>query len=90
MNLQDTDRQLIKDFNRNVEFIKAQTLKKKTWVPASVITDLTGWDAEKLRKMRDLGLIEKRIKTEGKTKNTYEYLLESLNPLFINQKTKTK
>lgn len=52
--------------------------KKKTWVRATVITELTGWDKEGMRKARRYNIIETR-----KKENVLEYCLESLPQMFI-------
>ena len=52
--------------------------KKQTWVKVSFITDLTGWNREKLRQARD-----QKIITYRKGNNGFEYLLESLPEVFI-------
>lgn len=54
------------------------TKKEGTWVRVGWITDLTGWNKEKLRQAREQGLVE--FKEEGKS---YKYKLESIHPLFI-------
>ena len=52
------------------------------WVGPSWVTDLTGWDREKLRQARDNNLVEfKRSKGGG-----YLYKLESIPEIFIKQK----
>ena len=51
---------------------------KKTWVGPGIITDLTGWDREGLRKARRNNVIETRSKD-----NRIEYYLESLPKVFI-------
>lgn len=53
---------------------------RRTWVKVSVITELTGWDSRFLEKARINGLIEQR-----KGVNGIEYLLESINPMFIKK-----
>lgn len=53
---------------------------KKTWVKVSIITEVTGWNGDFLRKARENGLVKYR------DNNGYEYLLESINPLFIKPK----
>lgn len=56
---------------------------KETWVKVSFITDLTGWDREKMRTARETGIIRwRRSKETG-----IEYDLDSLNEKFIIKKT---
>jgi hypothetical protein len=58
MNLSPEDRKLILDFNRNVSWLKSQTLKDSTkWVKSSVITGMTGWDSQQMRRARLNGSI---------------------------------
>lgn len=52
--------------------------QKKTWVGSSVITEMTGWDFEGMRKARRNNIIQTR--GEGKK---IQYLLESLPEVFI-------
>lgn len=52
---------------------------KVTWVRASVITELTGWNNEKMRKARENGYV--KFKKEG----GYWYNLGSLNQVFIKK-----
>ena len=56
---------------------------KETWVRVSFITDLTGWEGEKMRQAREQGIIKyKRAQSGG-----FIYLLESLPEQFIIKKT---
>lgn len=58
---------------------RLSTGKRQTWVKASDIKRLTGWDKEKMRRNREAGLlIMRKHKERG-----IEYLLESVNPVFI-------
>jgi len=56
---------------------------KKTWISASVLCDLTGWNATYLRKVRRYNIVENRKKG-----NIYEYCLESLDKAFITNTQK--
>ena len=71
---------IIKEFNRNVAWLKTQTLKdkKQVWAKVSKVKELTGWDHEGMRKARDNGYIswEKR---EGEI----WYDLNSIDEKFI-------
>ncbi|HVX28436.1 MAG TPA: hypothetical protein VHB70_18960 [Parafilimonas sp.] len=51
---------------------------RKTWVGASVISDLTGWHDHALQKARRNNVIESRMNG-----NRFEYCLESLPAMFI-------
>jgi predicted mannosyl-3-phosphoglycerate phosphatase (HAD superfamily) len=55
---------------------------KTTWVKASVITRLTGWNYEKMRLARANGYVKYR-----RTDNKIWYSLESLNPVFYKEKS---
>lgn len=59
----------------------AATVRKETWVTAHWVTDLTGWDREKLRQAREEKIIEfKRANTGG-----WRYKLESIPEIFIKK-----
>lgn len=60
--------------------LKEKGAAKATWVKASVIADLTGWDKEGLRKARNYGYVEHR-KENGK----FLYNLDSLNERMIKK-----
>ncbi len=53
---------------------------KSTWVKVSVIQELTGWNSRFMEKARINGLVKQR-----KSANGIEYLLESVNPMFIKK-----
>lgn len=76
------DAEIKQEFNRLNA--KLNTLmgssKKETWVKVGFVTDLTGWDREKLRQARDQGLIEFK-----KTKDGWFYKLESIPEVFIKK-----
>ena len=55
--------------------------KKSTWVGPGWITDLTGWDKEKLRQARNANIIEFKQSNGG----GYLYKLESIPEIFINK-----
>lgn len=55
---------------------------KETWVSVGFITDLTGWNGEKMRQAREQHIIEYRKGSCG-----YEYKLESLPSQFIIKKS---
>lgn len=55
--------------------------EKVTWVKASDIMALTGWDKEKFRRMRNNGAVVQK-RENGKI----FYSLESLSPFYYKQK----
>jgi hypothetical protein len=58
MQLTAEDKKMITDFNRNVAWLKAQTLKDTTrWVKVSKIKSLTGWTRNDLKNARRNGSI---------------------------------
>lgn len=70
----------LRQFNKNVEWLKAQAVKNRgQWVKVSVVRDLTGWDKEQMRRMRESGGIE--VKKE----NGIWYNLNSINPIHLKQ-----
>lgn len=68
----------IKALKREIRILKQKELKED-WVSVSVITELTGRDHRFMTKLREQGLIKYRINKNG----GYDYLLQSLNPIFI-------
>jgi hypothetical protein len=78
------DRELKQQFeliNKKLNALAAGQ-RKETWVPVGWVTDLTGWDCEKMRQARENNIIEfKRGDTGG-----YLYKLESIPEIFIKQK----
>lgn len=66
--------------HREIKALKAIETKT-TWVGPGWVTDLTGWNNEKLRQARDQKIIEyKRSQGGG-----YLYKLESIPEIFIKQ-----
>lgn len=59
----------------------ASAPKKSTWVPPGWVTDITGWDKEKLRQARNANIIEFKQSDGG----GYLYKLESIPEIFIKQ-----
>ena len=51
---------------------------KSAWVRSSSIAAMTGWDKEKLRRMRENGVV--KVRRVGKR---YEYDASSVPPMFI-------
>lgn len=57
--------------------------KKKTWVKVGWVTDLTGWDREKMRQAREQGLVEfKDDAVKGRL-----YNIDSIPKVFIKKIT---
>jgi hypothetical protein len=56
--------------------------RKETWVSPGFITDLTGWDKEKLRQVREQDIIEFKKSPGG----GWLYKLESIPDRFLIQK----
>lgn len=65
---------------REIKRILLSQRVKRTWCKVSVITELTGWNNQQMYKARENGLVEYRKKNGG-----FEYLLESINPVFIKK-----
>lgn len=63
----------LKNFNRNVEWLKANANKNKRWVKVGAVVDLTGWDFRRLDRARRNHEIE--FKKEG---SKYFYNLDSI------------
>lgn len=76
----DTEQQILKRLDRIEKHLNAKP--KQTWVKVSVITALTGWEKKFLEKARLNGLVKQR-----KGSNGIEYLLESINPMFLKQQS---
>ncbi len=79
----DTE-QYIKRLERKLDQALKNT-RKETWVGATVITELTGWDHQKMRRMRDQGVIKFKKLQDHKL----IYLLESLPEVFIRPKNES-
>jgi len=77
------DQEIKREFERlNKKLNQLVASKKETWVTVSWVTDLTGWDREKLRQARESKIIEfKRSETGG-----WLYKLESIPERFIINK----
>jgi hypothetical protein len=60
---------------------QAKEASKKTWLKAGRIMELTGWTKERLRQMRDHGVIN------WKNDNGFFYELESVPEVFIKKAT---
>jgi len=57
-NMTTDELQVIRDFNRNVSWLKTMDLKKAPKYTAQQLTKITGWDKETLRRKRDRKEIE--------------------------------
>lgn len=57
-----------------------QEKKKETWVKAPVITGMTGWDGNKMRRARENGYIKFK-----KDNGCFFYDVESLHSVHIKQ-----
>lgn len=77
----DTISRQIQALSKKVDTLINQT-NKKTWVKVSAIMEITGWNREKMRQMRDNGVIRFR-----KGDNGMQYLLESVPDIFKIKKT---
>lgn len=67
--------------SRIEKLLEALNKPKPTWTKVSAVRHLTGWDANKIRRAREVGLIEWKRENGG-----FFYNINSLNPLFY-QKT---
>jgi hypothetical protein len=76
--------QILKEFNRNVRWLKQQQRDKKTetWITAQALTKLTGWDKERMRRAR----LGKEIEFEKVVTGGYRYNIDSVNPIFLKSK----
>jgi hypothetical protein len=88
----DTTQKILTDLTRKVDRLnqivsdmrkeKLKDERKETWLKVGTIKEMTVWDDKrKLERARRDGLLKQR-----KGANGIEYLLESINPLFIKQK----
>lgn len=55
---------------------------KQTWVKVSAITEITGWNNEKMRRARENKMVQYRKAEKG-----FEYLIESIPEIFITKQT---
>jgi hypothetical protein len=77
------DAELKREFDRlNKKLNEIATVQRKeTWVSAGWISDLTGWDREKLRQAREQKIVEVKRSAGG----GWLYKLESIPEQFIKQ-----
>jgi len=80
---QPTNAEIKAQLDRIERMLRNQTKEasKKTWLKAGRIMDLTGWNKERLRQMRDHGVIQWK-----KDENGFNYLLESIPDVFLKEK----
>lgn len=78
------DRELKQQFERINEKLNALAagLRKETWVSASWVSGITGWNFRKLAQAREQKIVEFKSNEKG----GYLYKLESIPELFIKQK----
>ncbi len=78
------DQEIKREFDRLHRELKALKAAKEkvTWVPPGWVTDLTGWNNEKLRQAREQKIVECK-RSEG---GGWLYKLESIPEQFIKQK----
>lgn len=78
------DQDIKREFERLYRELKSlkATQGKATWVGPGWVTDLTGWNNEKLRQARDQKIVEYKRSDGG----GYLYKLESIPEIFIKQK----
>lgn len=77
------DRKLLTDFNRNIAWLKQKELKdSKNWVKSTVITEMTGWDNERMRRARNRGEVVWKKDDKG-----FWYSPESINPIHLKKQT---
>lgn len=78
------DQDIKREFDRLHREIKdlKKEQTKATWVSPSWVTELTGWDKERLRMARNQGILECKKSSGG----GYLYKLESIPQQFIKQK----
>lgn len=67
--------------HREIKSLKASH-EKATWVSSSWVTEVTGWNKERLRMARQQKIIEYKDSPGG----GYLYKLESIPEIFIKQK----
>lgn len=72
----------VRELKVKVDRLYQANKPKQTWVSASWITGLTGWDRNQMRRAREQNIIEFRTKDTG----SFEYLLQSLDEKFIVKK----
>ena len=68
--------------DKKLSLLLQQQKKSETWVKVSSVQELTGWNRDQLRRMRDHGVIVSKKNDKG-----IWYLLESINPLFLKNRT---
>jgi predicted transcriptional regulator len=74
--------QKLERIERQLSNIARKNVKKASWVKVGWITDLTGWDREKMRQAREQGLVE--WKDDAKLGRVYN--IDSIPQMFIIKK----
>lgn len=77
-----TEQRLARIENLLTELVKEK--RKTTWVNGHVVSELTGWGGEKMRQMREMGVL--KFKRTGKQSISYD--LDSIPEKFIIQQSK--
>lgn len=72
--------QILEIKSQTRQIINLLNKPKPYWVKASTITELTSWDANKMRRAREQKLIEWK-----KTKEGFFYNLNSVHPYLIKK-----
>lgn len=67
--------------SRIEKLIRNSQPKKQTWVKVSIITALTNWSKEDMRKARENGLVKFKVED-----GSFKYLLESIPDNFLIKK----
>jgi hypothetical protein len=70
----------LRNFNRNVEWLKANANKSKRWVKVGAVIEITGWDFRRLDRARKNHEIE--FKKEGRK---IFYNLDSIPQIHLKQ-----
>ncbi len=77
MSIEEKILQRLERMERQIRLLRKEE-KVETWVTAPIITGLTGWNSEGMRRARQNKWVKYKAE-DGK----FTYLLESLNSLFI-------
>jgi hypothetical protein len=79
------DAELKREFERLNKKLNdiATAQRKETWVSAGWVSDLTGWDREKLRQAREQNIVQVKRSSGG----GWLYKLESIPEQFIKKQT---
>lgn len=74
---------ILKEFNRNVAWLKQKDLKGKSslWVSVTEVVKRTGWNKEGMRRAREQGLVKWK-----KENGSFFYDLTSIHEMFLINK----